>query len=79
LATLDKNGFTKAARVKFSFHLKGEFKVPLAEYGLLNETVNDVPVTLPVSVTVGGEHYATDRSFTYTAKQDKSGKAKNVP
>jgi hypothetical protein len=74
-AKLDKSGLTKADTVKFSFQLRGDFKTTLADYGLVDETVKDVPVTVPVSFTAGGKTYATDRDFTYTAKQGKTGTA----
>jgi hypothetical protein len=77
-ASLDENGRTKAARVEYSLHLRGDFKAPLAEYGLVDETVRDVPVVLPVTLTVGEYHYAAERSLTYGAKEGKTGKAKNV-
>jgi hypothetical protein len=77
-AKLDKNGLTKVDTVKFSFKLRGDFKTPLAEYGLVDGTVSDVPLTVPVTFTVGGKSYGTERAFTYSAKQGKTGKAKVV-
>lgn len=77
-AKLDKNGLTKADTVKFSFQLRGDLKSTLAEYGLVDATVKKVPVTVPVSFTAAGHTYATDRDFSYTAKEGKSGTAEVV-
>jgi hypothetical protein len=74
-AKLDKSGLTKADRVKFSFRLKGDFKATLAEYGLVDETVKDAPVTIPIAFTAGTNRYAVERPFTYDAKQGKTGTA----
>jgi hypothetical protein len=74
-ATL-KNGVTKAGTVKFSFNLKGDFQSALAAYGLTDTTVQNAPVSVPVTLTAGPGHYATDQPFTYNAKQGKSGTAK---
>jgi hypothetical protein len=71
-----KKGVTKAATVNFSFNLKGDFKAALAGYGLTDATVEDVPVTVPVTFTAGPGRYAADQGFTYSAKQGKSGTAK---
>lgn len=70
-----KNGVTKAATVKFSFNLKGDFKAALAEYGLTDASVQNVPVTVPVTFTAGNT-YGGQRSLTYKATQGKSGTAK---
>jgi hypothetical protein len=72
-----KNGVTKAGTVKFSFQLKGDFKAIFADYGLVNATVSNVPVTVPVSFTAGPQTYATEQNFTYKATQGKTGTAKN--
>jgi hypothetical protein len=71
-----KNGVTKAATVKFNFNLKGDFQSALAAYGLTDTTVQDVPVSIPVTLTAGPGHFGTDQPFTYDAKQGKSGTAK---
>jgi hypothetical protein len=71
-----KNGVTKAATVNFSFNLKGDFKETLAGFGLTDATVDDVPVTVPVTITAGPGVFSTDQPFTYNAKQGKSGTAK---
>ena len=72
-----KNGVTKAGTYKFNFNLKGDFQALLAPYGLTDATVSKVPVTVPLSYTVGvaGNFFATDQAFTYKAKAGKSGTA----
>ena len=72
-----KNGVTKAATVKFSFQLKGDFTDDLADDGLTNTTVKNAPVTVPVRVIAGPQSYATEQNFTYTATEGKKGTAKN--
>jgi hypothetical protein len=74
-----KNGVTKAGTVSFSFNLKGAFQDTLAPYGLTNATVKNVPVTVPLSFTVGSaQHYfATDQAFSYKATENKTGTAKS--
>jgi hypothetical protein len=69
-------GVTKAGDVKFSFQLKGNFKDIMAEYGLVNATVKNVPVTVPVSFTAA-KVFATEQNFTYKATAGKTGTAKN--
>ena len=72
-----KKGVTKQGTVSFSFNLKGDFQALLASYGLTNETVNKVPVAVPLSFTVGAanHYYGTEQAFTYKAKAGKSGTA----
>jgi len=70
-------GVTKAGTVNFSFNLKGDFKGMWADYGLTDASVQNVPVTVPVSFTAGPGSYATTQAFTYKATQGKSGKAKS--
>jgi hypothetical protein len=48
----------------------------MADFGLVDASVQDVPVTVPVSFTAGPGHFATDQAFTYDGKAGKSGKAK---
>jgi len=71
-----KKGVTKAGNVNFSFNLKGDFKQTLAGYGLIDATLDNAPVTVPVAFTAGPGHYVADQPFTYDAKQGKSGTAK---
>jgi hypothetical protein len=72
-----KKGVTKVGNVKVSFNLKGNFQETLAPFGLTNATVSNVPVSLPLSFTVGTvAHYGTDLPLTYKAKEGKSGTAK---
>ncbi len=72
-----KNGVTKQGTYKFTFNLKGDFQALLAPYGLTDATVSNVPVTVPLSYTVGvgNNLFATEQPFTYKAKVGKSGTA----
>ncbi len=70
-------GVTKAGDVKFSFQLKGDLKTTFAEYGLTDATVQNAPVTVPVSFAAGAQSYATHQGFTYTATQGKKGTGKS--
>jgi len=71
-----KKGVTKAAPVKFVFELKGDFQETLATYGLVDQTVQDVAVSIPVELTAGPLTFAADQAFSYGAKQGKKGTAK---
>ncbi len=74
-----KNGVTKAGTINFSFNLKGDFQSLFAPFGLTNVTQKNVPVTVPLSFTVGtAQHfYATDQPFNYKATEGKTGTAKS--
>jgi len=71
-----KNGVTKADNVKFNFHMKGDFKTLFEAYGLVDETVSDEAVTVPISMSAAGRTFAVEQPFTYNAKQGKTGTAK---
>jgi hypothetical protein len=81
LAATLSHGVTKAATVNFSFNLKGDLQTMLASSGLTNATVSNVPVTIPLTISVGtsGAAYGVDQPFTYKATQGKSGKATAPP
>ena len=72
-----KNGVTKAGNVKFSFQLKGDFTDDLADDGLIDASLKNVPVTVPASFMAGPQSYVTEQAFTYTATEGKKGTAKN--
>jgi hypothetical protein len=72
-----KNGVTKAGNVKFSFQLKGNFTDDLADDGLIDASLKNVPVTVPASFMAGPQSYVTEQAFTYTATEGKKGTAKN--
>jgi len=74
-ADLNK-GVTKPGTYKFSFKLKGDLQSTLAEYGLTDANADDLPVTIPVTLTAGPGAYAVDQPFTYNATQGKTGTAK---
>jgi hypothetical protein len=71
-----KNGVTKAGPIDFTFNLKGDLKTIFADYGLVDATVQNVPVSVPVTLTAGPGHFATEQAFTYSAKQGKTATAK---
>jgi hypothetical protein len=70
-----KNGKTTSGTVNFSFNLKGDFKTLLADDGLTDANVKNVPVTVPIVFTAGPGEFAADQPFKYKAKQGKSGTA----
>jgi hypothetical protein len=59
--------------VKFS---KGSFVAALADEGLVDATVKDIAVTMPVEIKLNDTMYALAQAQTYTAKAGKTGKAK---
>jgi hypothetical protein len=73
------HGVTKQGNVSFSFNMKGAFQSLFAPFGLTDATQKNVPVSLPLSFTVGSaqHYYGTVQAFTYKATQGKTGTAKN--
>jgi len=65
--------WTLAASMK-----KGSWATPWAEYGVTNATTpkEGVSVTLPVSVVIGTNTFATEETLNYMAIADKSGTLK---
>jgi hypothetical protein len=74
-----KKGVTKQGTINFSFNLKGDFQALFAPFGLTNVTQKNVPVSLPLSFTVGtAQHfYGTNQNFNYKATEGKTGTAKS--
>jgi hypothetical protein len=74
-----KKGVTKQGTINFSFNLKGDFQSLFAPFGLTNVTQKNVPVSLPLSFTVGtAQHfYGTNQNFNYKATEGKTGTAKS--
>ena len=74
-----KKGVTKQGTINFSFNLKGDFQALFAPFGLTNATQKNVPVSLPLSFTVGtAQHfYGTNQNFNYKATEGKTGTAKS--
>lgn len=77
LAPKLKNGVTVAGTYKFSFQLKGDFKSTLEPYGLVDATVKDAPVSVPITFSTPDAEYGLDQPLTYKATQGKSGTAKS--
>ena len=71
-----KNGVTKPGTYNFSFNLKGDLQTALAAFDLTNADADNVPVSIPLTLTAGPGSYAVDQPFTYNATQGKSGTAK---
>jgi hypothetical protein len=62
--------------VKYHFNMKGDFQALMASFGLANTTESKVPVTVPLSFSVGtAGSYGTTQAFTYKATAGKSGTA----
>ncbi len=59
--------------VKFA---KGSFAESFDDEGLVNATVTNAAVTIPVEVVMNGTTYASAQAQSYTAKAGKSGKTK---
>lgn len=59
--------------VKFA---KGSFASSLLDEGLVDATVTDAPVTIPVEIVMNATTYARAQAQSYTAKAGKSGKTK---
>ena len=55
--------------------MKGDFKAIMADYGMVDASVSNVPVSVPVSFTVA-RTFATQQGLTYKATQGKTGTAK---
>jgi alpha-tubulin suppressor-like RCC1 family protein len=57
---------------------KGSFQASCAEYGLTNANINTpgITVQMPVTLSVEGETFATNKSLVYTAKYNRTGTAK---
>jgi hypothetical protein len=61
----------------FSASVKGgDFADKLAKNGLINSNVPGDTVTVPVTLVINGIVYSQSAMLSYTAKQDRSGKAK---
>lgn len=59
--------------VKFG---KGSFAAALVDEGLVDATVKDIAVIMPVEIKLNDTMYALAQAQTYTAKAGKTGKAK---
>ncbi|HLX60562.1 MAG TPA: kelch repeat-containing protein [Planctomycetota bacterium] len=71
-------GVTVAQTAPFYIALThGHFASTLMTSGLTNATASDVPVSIPVGVTLIGQLYATQLSLTYNATQGINGVADN--
>jgi hypothetical protein len=77
LTVKSKKGVVAAQDAKFKFTFKkGNFAVDLADEGLVNSTVFDVPVDVLVSLQFNGELRQNLVPLTYKAKTGKTGSAK---
>jgi hypothetical protein len=72
-----KRGVVAAQDARLSVKLsKGSFASSLVDEGLVNATVADVAVTMPVEIELNGKMYASAQPQTYKAKAGKTGSAK---
>lgn len=72
-----KKGVVAAQDAKLSVKLtKGSFASSLVDEGLVNATVTDVAVTMPVEIKLNDTMYASAQPQRYKAKTGKSGSAK---
>jgi hypothetical protein len=72
-----KKGVVLAQDAKLSVRLaKGSFASSLADEGLVNATVKDLAVTMPVEIELNDTMYASAQPQKYTAKAGKTGKTK---
>lgn len=70
-----KNGVPPAAKFAVKF-AKGDFVAKLADEGLTNTTVSDLPVTIDVTVDIGDIYLRKLVPQIYTAKQGSTGRTK---
>ncbi|MBE7462724.1 MAG: S8 family serine peptidase [Planctomycetes bacterium] len=59
----------------FTLNLRGSFASSWLDEGMVNADCNLTPITMPMSLTVDGVTYSTNRSLRYTARAGRSGKA----
>jgi hypothetical protein len=77
LAVKAKKGVVLAQDAKLSIKFsKGSFASSLSDEGLVNATVADVAVSVPVEIKLNDTMYAKTQPQTYTAKAGKTGSAK---
>ena len=69
MLNMQKGTFTASVR-------NGDFSALLAKDGIVNADVPSVRVVIPVMLVLNGVAYSKNATLTYTAKQDRSGKAK---
>lgn len=71
-------GVVAAQNAKLAIKLnKGNFSTSLADEGLIDATLDSVPVEVRAAVTVGGATYVTAQPQSYSAKTGKSGSTKD--
>ena len=77
LAVKAKKGVVAAQDAKLSIKLtKGSFASALSDEGLVNATVTEVAVSVPVEIQLNGTMYAKTQPQLYSAKAGKTGKTK---
>jgi hypothetical protein len=76
-AKLSYKRVSGGGKAKFTIKLgKGDFDSALVALGLVNETVANKVVVLPVEIVFNGTAYQAAPALTYKAKAGKSGSAK---
>lgn len=77
LTVASTRGVVLAQDAKLSVQFaNGSFASWLADDGLTDTTVSELPISIPVRVVMNGHVYATTQPQTYTAKVGKTGKTK---
>jgi hypothetical protein len=72
-----KKGVVLAQDAKLSIKFaEGSFASSLSDEGLVNATVKNVAVSMPVEIKLNDTMYASTQAQTYSAKEGKSGKTK---
>lgn len=78
LTVTAKKGVVAAQDAKLSIKLtKGSFASSLSDDGLVDATVTNVALSVPVEIEFNGTMYAKTHAQTYTAKTGKSGATKD--
>lgn len=77
LTVKTSHGAVRAQQAKLSLKFnKGTFGALLADDGLLNQTVTNTLVSLPIEIEMAGKMFAKTQALKYSAKAGKSGSAK---
>lgn len=76
LSVKSQKGVVAAQDAKFAFKLtKSSVATDLADEGLIDTTIDDLPVTVSSSIAIDGQASAVEKQLLYKAKQGKTGSA----
>jgi hypothetical protein len=79
LAVKSSKGVVLAQDAKLAFKTKGSLQTDLADEGLIDTTVEDLPVQIRDEVTIDGKKIVKVVTQAYTAKTGKTGKTNLRP